>query len=30
VMDIARARTELGWNPQHTSADTLAELAATT
>lgn len=29
VMDIARARTDLGWNPEHTSADTLAALAAT-
>jgi nucleoside-diphosphate-sugar epimerase len=29
VMDIGKARTELGWNPKYTSADTLAALAAT-
>jgi nucleoside-diphosphate-sugar epimerase len=29
VMDIGKARTDLGWNPQYTSADTLAALAAT-
>jgi nucleoside-diphosphate-sugar epimerase len=26
IMDCTRARTELGWSPQHAATDTLAEL----
>jgi nucleoside-diphosphate-sugar epimerase len=28
-MDIGKARTELGWNPKYSSADTLTALART-
>ncbi len=28
VMDTSKAKEELGWRPQHTSAETLAEMAA--
>jgi nucleoside-diphosphate-sugar epimerase len=27
VMDTAKAKTQLGWTPKHTAAETLAELA---
>lgn len=26
VMDVTRARTELGWQPRHTAVDALTEL----
>jgi nucleoside-diphosphate-sugar epimerase len=29
LMDTTRAKRELGWRPQHTSAETLAEMART-